>query len=87
MSPPLTPLALLGNLGPWEILIILVILLILFGGRKLPEFARGLGKSIREFKKATSDVEETVRSSIEDEKKPSESSNVSKSSPKVPDQK
>lgn len=41
---------LLGVIGPWQIVIILVIILLLFGGRKIPELMRGLGKGIREFK-------------------------------------
>ena len=44
-------LALLGPLGPPEILIILGILLFLFGAKKLPELARGMGRSLGEFKK------------------------------------
>ena len=43
------------GLGPWEIIIIFVVVLLLFGGKKLPEFARGLGEGIKEFKKATND--------------------------------
>lgn len=39
-------------MGTGEILVILVVILILFGGKKLPEFAQSLGKGIREFKKA-----------------------------------
>ncbi len=41
---------LLGIIGPWQIVIILVIVLLLFGGRKIPELMKGLGKGIREFK-------------------------------------
>lgn len=40
------------NIGSMEIIIIAVVLLILFGGKKLPELARGLGESIKEFRKA-----------------------------------
>ncbi|BDG59253.1 twin-arginine translocase TatA/TatE family subunit [Caldinitratiruptor microaerophilus] len=43
------------NLGPMEIGLILLILLLLFGGSKLPELARGLGKGIREFKQSMRD--------------------------------
>ncbi len=39
-------------IGSWEILVILGIILLLFGGKRLPEFARNLGKGIREFKRA-----------------------------------
>ncbi|MEK7727924.1 MAG: twin-arginine translocase TatA/TatE family subunit [candidate division KSB1 bacterium] len=44
--------------GPQEMFIILVIVLVLFGAKKLPELARGLGQGIREFKKASSDTPE-----------------------------
>lgn len=46
---------LLGMLGVNEILVILVIVLLLFGGRKIPELMKGLGKGMREFKKASSE--------------------------------
>ena len=44
----------IGSLGPWEILIILVLALLLFGGRKIPQLARDLGSGIREFRKTLS---------------------------------
>ena len=47
----------LAFLGMWEIILILVICLIFFGAKKLPELAKGLGKGIREFKKASTDVQ------------------------------
>ena len=50
--------AILGlfNLGGGEIILILAVVLLMFGAKKLPELARGLGQGIKEFKKATSDV-------------------------------
>jgi sec-independent protein translocase protein TatA len=47
-----------GSIGMPELLLIFAVLLLIFGGKKLPELARGLGKSIREFKKAASEVQE-----------------------------
>ncbi len=44
--------------GPWELIIILVIVLLLFGGKKLPEMARSLGRSSKEFKKGLSETPE-----------------------------
>jgi sec-independent protein translocase protein TatA len=44
-----------GIVGGWEIILILAIVMLLFGGRKLPEFARGFGQSIKEFKKGIHD--------------------------------
>jgi sec-independent protein translocase protein TatA len=52
MAENLIPLAFFGNLGWPEIVVILLVILLLFGGRKLPELARGLGKGLREFKDA-----------------------------------
>jgi sec-independent protein translocase protein TatA len=57
MATSLLPLAVFG-LGPTELIVILVILLVLFGGAKLPGLAKGLGQSIKEFKKATKEEEE-----------------------------
>ncbi len=58
--------AIIGDIGGAELLLIFVLVLVLFGGKRLPEFARGLGRSIREFKKATSGVEEEIRRVMED---------------------
>jgi sec-independent protein translocase protein TatA len=62
---------LLGVLGTQEIIIILVIVLLLFGGRKIPELMRGLGKGIREFNDAKSNVTKEIEEGIkEKETKP-----------------
>ena len=47
----------MGNLGVPEILIIVLVLLVFFGAKKIPEMAQGLGKGIREFKKATREIQ------------------------------
>jgi len=44
------------NLGPTELIIVLVIILVLFGARKLPDLAKGLGEGIKEFKKAQKEI-------------------------------
>ena len=48
---------LLGLMGGYEIIVIALIVLILFGGKKIPELMKGLGKGIKEFKNATNDSE------------------------------
>lgn len=45
-----------SNIGTTEIVVVALVLLVLFGGKKLPELARGVGDSIREFKKAAGDA-------------------------------
>lgn len=46
---------LIGMIGPWQIALIVLAILLLFGGRKIPELMRGMGKGIKEFKEATRD--------------------------------
>ena len=53
-------LLLFGNLGTTELIIIVVIFLLLFGGRKIPELMHGIGKGVRSFKKGMSDIEEEI---------------------------
>jgi sec-independent protein translocase protein TatA len=53
-------------LNGWEIVALLAIVLVLFGARKLPELARGLGQGIREFKKASREVTDELQHADED---------------------
>lgn len=48
----------LQSIGPTELVIIAIVLLILFGGKKIPEFFKGLGDSVKEFKKSSKETEE-----------------------------
>jgi TatA/E family protein of Tat protein translocase len=73
MHPALAPLAFIDGLGGPEMMLVFVIVLLLFGGQKLPEFARGLGKTMREFKKAAAGVEDEFKRALEeDERKKNE---------------
>jgi sec-independent protein translocase protein TatA len=60
-------LAFIEGIGGPELMMIMFIILLLFGANRLPELARGIGKSMREFKKAASGVEEEVRRAMEEE--------------------
>ncbi|MBE2229744.1 MAG: twin-arginine translocase TatA/TatE family subunit [Chitinophagaceae bacterium] len=64
----MTQPVLLGMLGTNEIIIILVIVLLLFGGRKIPELMRGLGKGVREFNDAKSNVKREIEESANEVK-------------------
>ena len=55
-----------GFFGGWEIVLILAVVLILFGAKKLPELAKGLGQGIKEFKKATTEVSNEINSAMDD---------------------
>lgn len=57
----------LGIFGPWQVIAILVVALLLFGGKKIPELMKGLGKGVKEFKDASSKPEEEKEP---EEKKP-----------------
>ncbi|MCB1097820.1 MAG: twin-arginine translocase TatA/TatE family subunit [Verrucomicrobiales bacterium] len=61
-------IALLGPLGGQELILILLVLLLLFGAKKLPELARGFGRSLGEFKKAKSDFDDEVAKASDDVK-------------------
>ena len=50
----------MGNLGATEIILIVLVILVFFGAKKIPELAKGLGQGIREFKKATKDASDSV---------------------------
>ena len=58
----------LGVVGPWQIAIILIIVVLLFGGKKIPELMKGLGKGIKEFKDGMAGDEETKEKDDRDRK-------------------
>ena len=60
-----------GSLGIWEILVIFLIVMLLFGSRKLPEIGRGLGKAITNFKRSVKEPDR-IEETEEEEEKPSE---------------
>ena len=55
------------NLGPWEILLILVVVLILFGAKRLPELAKGLGQGINEFRDAVDSSKKEIINGLDTE--------------------
>jgi sec-independent protein translocase protein TatA len=57
---------LIFGLGPQEILVVAVMILVLFGGKKIPELMRGLGQGIREFNNAKANIESEVKDSIKE---------------------
>lgn len=64
---------LIGLPGGMEWVIILIAILLLFGGRKIPELMRGLGKGIREFNSARANVKEEIEKGMKDDEKPAKS--------------
>lgn len=59
----------IGGLGGTEVILILVAILLLFGAKRIPELAKGLGRGIREFKDATNEIKSDIEGSKREEKK------------------
>ena len=55
------------NLGPWEILLVLIVVLVLFGAKRLPELARGLGLGINEFRDAVDSSKKEIMDAVDSE--------------------
>ena len=64
-------LLLFQNIGIWEVLIIAFIVLLLFGGKKIPELMKGLGKGVKSFKEGVNEVEKEIKD-LDKEDKPEE---------------
>ena len=56
------------SLGSWEIVLIILAIILIFGGKKIPELARGLGKGLNEFKKAKKEIADEVNTVTDDMK-------------------
>ena len=54
------------GMGPWELLIVFLVILLLFGAKRLPDIAQGLGKGIREFRRAMKDTTEELKGSLDE---------------------
>ena len=59
-------LLLIQNFGIWEVVIIALVVLLLFGGKKIPELMSGLGKGVKSFKKGMSEVEDEINKASEE---------------------
>ncbi|MBQ2484436.1 MAG: twin-arginine translocase TatA/TatE family subunit, partial [Muribaculaceae bacterium] len=62
-------LLLFGTLGTSELLLIAFVVLLLFGGKKIPELMKGLGKGVRSFKQGMNDIEEEIKRPVDEEAK------------------
>jgi sec-independent protein translocase protein TatA len=69
---------LLGILGGQEIILILIIVLVLFGGKKIPELMRGLGRGVNEYNKAKNEVLDNINDNAATKENPSEKGNSTK---------
>lgn len=54
--------------GGWELVIIVLVIILLFGAKKIPELAKGLGRGIREFKDASKEIKDEIQEGIKEEK-------------------
>ena len=74
----------IGSIGMTEILIIALIVLLLFGGKKIPELMKGLGKGVKNFKEGVNGIEEEIN---REPRKPANNAQQRKNSPDMPDEK
>ncbi|MDQ3396458.1 MAG: twin-arginine translocase TatA/TatE family subunit [Deinococcota bacterium] len=78
----------IGPFGIWEILIILVVILLLFGPKRLPELAKNVGQSVREFRKGIKDMKNDIEMDISDDRKETvTTTSTPPKAPTVPDRK
>lgn len=68
----------MGGIGPMEIILILAVVVLLFGAKKIPDLAKGIGQGLREFKKASRDAQEDVKEVKGDSAKESDKPAVEK---------
>jgi sec-independent protein translocase protein TatA len=62
-------LGFIQNMGPGSMILIVLVILLLFGAKRIPELAKGLGRGIREFKDATKDIQNDLEEGMKDKKK------------------
>jgi sec-independent protein translocase protein TatA len=65
----MTTLGFFQNIGGGSLFLIILVILLLFGAKRIPELARGLGRGIREFKDATKDIQNDLEEGMKDKKK------------------
>jgi sec-independent protein translocase protein TatA len=65
----MTTLGFIGGMSPGSMILIVFVILLLFGAKRIPELARGLGKGIREFKDATKEIQNDLEEGLNDKKK------------------
>ena len=59
----------IGGIGMQEVLLIAVVVLLFFGGKKIPELMKGVGKGVRSFKEGMNDIEKDIKDTADEEKK------------------
>lgn len=69
----------LGVVGPWQVVIIALVILLLFGGKKIPELMKGLGKGVKSFKEGMAEVEDQINEADKMIKEPAKKSEEKKS--------
>lgn len=71
----LDSILLLSNLGTGEIIVIVLVILLLFGGKKIPELMKGVGKGVKSFKQGLNEVEDEIKKASDDDTKGKSASN------------